>query len=191
MWITLFLMLAGRFWESKPSADWTLNELNTIVSDSPWAQKVTASATSPAAFVYLATAEPMRIAEKEMRLRFVKAGGAVDELHEDYELLLRENAGKIVVLAVKSSQAEFPGDELEIKRMEQECVLKIGRRKFKLSGHFPPSRTDAYLRLVFPREMRPDDKSLEFQIYVPGLSSPFREARFPIKDLQYKGNLEY
>jgi len=191
MWITLFLMMASRFWETKPSTDWTLTELSTMVSESPWAQKATTSATAPPAFLYLATAAPMRIAEVEMRRRYVKAGGPVDDLHEDYELFLRENAGKVIVLAVKSSVAEFSADEAEVKRMEEESVLKVGRRKYKLSGHFPPSRTDQYLRLIFPREVKADDKALDFQVYVPGLSSPFREARFPLKDLQYKGKLEY
>src|SRR5258706_15483321 len=100
MWITLFLMMAARFWESKPSTEWTLDELNAIVSNSPWAQKLSASSTAPLAFVYLAAAEPMRIAEKEMRRRYVKAGGPVDEMRDDYELFLRENSGKVIVLAV-------------------------------------------------------------------------------------------
>ncbi len=191
MLLTLFLLMAARFWETKPSTDWTLQELDTFVSDSPWAQTIRTSGTAPPAILYLATAAPMRIAEVEVRRRYVRAGGPVDNMHEDYELLLRENEGQIIAVAVKLQQSEFPDDAAEIKKMEDQCQLKVGRRKFKLSGHFAPSRTDPYLRLIFPREVSPNDKSLDIQVYVPGLSSPYREARFPLKDLIYKGKLEF
>ena len=166
MWIALFLMMAARFWESKPPAEWTEKEMDIILSDSPWAQSVGASSTSPVARVYLATAEPMRMAEKEMRRRYVRAGKAVDEMHEEYELFLRENQGKAIVVAVNLAAANFPAEGAEIKHMEEECILKIGRRKFKLAGHFPPSRTDPYLRLAFPREVKPEDKDMVFQLYL-------------------------
>jgi hypothetical protein len=191
MWIALFFMMAARFWESKPPAEWTERELEIIVSDSPWAQSARASATAPEARIYLATAEPMRLAEKEMRRRYVRAGKAVDEMHEEYELFLRENASKAIVVAINLPAANFPTDGAEIKNMEQECVLKIGRRKFKLAGHFPPSPTDPYLRLAFPREVRPEDKDLDFQLYIPGLSSPFREVRFVLKELRFKDSVEF
>ena len=191
MWIALLLMMAARFWESKPPAEWTEKEMDIMVSDSPWAQTVSASPTSPVARIFLATAEPMRIAAKEMRRRYVKAGQAADEMHEEYELFVRENQGKVIVLAVNISNADFPAEGAEIKHMEEECILKIGRRKLKLSGHFPPSRTDPYLRLAFPRDVRPEDRDLVFQLYVPGLSSPFREARFIMKELRFKDSLEY
>ena len=191
MWIALFFMVAARFWESKPPAEWTENEMDIIVSDSPWAQSVRASPNSPLALIYLATAEPMRLAEKEMRRRYVKAGKAVDEMHEEYELFLRENQAKTIVVAVKLAGSNFPAEGAEIKHMEEECILKIGRRKFKLVGHFPPSPTDPYLRLAFPREVRPEDKDLVFQLYIPGLSSPFREVRFVLKELRFKDSVEY
>ncbi len=191
MWIPLLFMMAARFWETKPPAEWTEQEMDIIVSDSPWAQSVRASATAPEARIYLATAEPMRIAEKEMRRRYVKAGRPTDEMHEEYELFLRENQGKVIVVAVNLGAASFPSDGSDIKDMEQECTLKIGRRKLKLAGHFPPSPTDPYLRLAFPREVRPEDKDLDFQLYIPGLSSPFREARFVLKELRFKGSVEY
>ena len=162
-----------------------------MMSDSPWAQSVGVSANAPVAVLYLATAEPMRIAEKEMRRRYVKAGKAVDEMHEEYELFLRENQSRVIVVAVRLPYGKFPSDGEETKRMEQECILKIGRRKLMLSGHFPPSPTDSYLRLAFPREVRPEDKDLDFQLYIPGLSSPFREARFVLKELRFKDQPEY
>lgn len=191
MAIALLLMMAAHFWESKPPADWTEKDIDILLSDSPWSQTVPAAATAPAAIVYLATAEPMRIAEKEMRRRYVKAGAAIDEMHEEYELFLRENQGKAIVVAVSLSDSKIAQEGEEIKRMEQDCVLKIGRRKLKLSGHFPPSRTDPYLRLVFPRDVRPEDKELNFELYVPGLSSPFRQARFVLKQMQFQGKAEY
>ena len=191
MLIALFLMMAARFWETKPPAEWTEQDMEILLTDSPWAQPLRASPNAPAAGIYLATAEPMRIAEKEVRRRYVKAGAPVDEMHEEYELFLRENQGKTIVVAVSLPETQIAAEGAEFKRMEDECILKIGRRKIKLSGHFPPSRTDPYLRLVFPRAVKPDDKELDFQLYIPGLSSPFREARFVLKELHFQGAPEY
>jgi hypothetical protein len=52
---------------------------------------------------------------------------------------------------------------------------------------FLPSSTDEHLRFVFPREVRDSDKKLSFELYVPSIAGPYREAEFTIKDLSYKG----
>ena len=44
-------------------------------------------------------------------------------------------------------------DNRETRQMEQECVMRVGRKKLKMTGHFPPSPGDPYLRLAFPREV--------------------------------------
>jgi hypothetical protein len=44
--------------------------------------------------------------------------------------------------------------------------------------------------LIFPRSVRPADKSVAFRLYLPGLPFPEREAEFHVKDLSYKGKLE-
>jgi hypothetical protein len=71
--------------------------------------------------------------------------------------------------------------------MEKESVLRIGRRKYRMTGHFPPAPTDPYLRLVFPREVDPQDKSLRFELYLPGVPSPYRWAEFRLREMRYRG----
>src|SRR5262249_10888266 len=79
----------------------------------------------------------------------------------------------------------------EEKRMEEETVMLIGKtRKFKMVGHFPPTPSDPILRLIFPREVRPKDKTVVIRLSLPGIDFPDREAEFSVKDLMYRGKLE-
>ena len=71
-----------------------------------------------------------------------------------------------------------------------ECVMIAGRKIWQLVGHFPPSQSDPVLRLVFPREVNPADKSVLFRLYLPGVAFPEREVEFRTRDLMYHGKLE-
>ena len=66
----------------------------------------------------------------------------------------------------------------------------VGRKKYKMTGHFPPSAGDPYLRIAFPREVTAADKSVNFELYVPGVGIPFRSVEFRVKDMTVKGKLE-
>jgi hypothetical protein len=68
--------------------------------------------------------------------------------------------------------------------------MKIGKKSYRILGHFPPTDTDPVLRLVFPREVKPTDKTVTFKLYVPGLPFPERDASFYVKDLMFQGKLE-
>jgi len=68
--------------------------------------------------------------------------------------------------------------------------MRIGKKKFKMTGHFPPSPRDPYLRLAFPREAQATDKSVVFDLYLPGVPIPYREVEFKVKDLLVNGKLE-
>ena len=73
--------------------------------------------------------------------------------------------------------------------MEEQTRMVIGRKTYKIVGHFPPTQADPVLRLVFPRVAQPTDKSVMFRLYLPGLPFPDRETEFRIKDLLYHGKL--
>ena len=62
-------------------------------------------------------------------------------------------------------------------------------RDSKIIGYFPPMRSDPVLRLVFPREVQPTDKTVVFRLYLAGISFPEREVQFRLKDLMYHGKL--
>jgi hypothetical protein len=71
--------------------------------------------------------------------------------------------------------------------MEEESLLKMGKRKIKATGHFPPTPTDPVLRLIFPKEVPEGTKEITVEVYLPTVPGPYRTAQFRVKDLVYRG----
>jgi hypothetical protein len=145
--------------------------------------------------LYLATAAPLDLAEQERerryRLRHPKTGEqAGDALVAEYRTWLEENRATQIVVAIGVGQAGAFSNEQETRKMEEESVMRIGRKKYKMTGHFPPSAGDPYLRLAFPRVATPADKSVTFDLYVPGVSMGARSVEFTVKEMIVKGKLE-
>jgi len=173
--IALWLVLmAAPFWESKAPRDWTDDELQQLLTDSPWAQTIDGVA------LFLASARPLREAEREMARRTKTA----DPEFADF---MEQDQGKHIVLAIACRNLNALADAAEAKRMEEESILKVGKKKHKITGHFPPTPSDPYLRLIFPREIGPNDKSLVFELYIPGASLTYRMVEFRLKELGYRG----
>lgn len=192
LWLAL-VWFAAPFWESKPPAEWTRAELARMLSDSPWAQAASfdsriGGATSVR--VLLATAKPMRDAEEQARLRGTRRPDAPLGIDEDYRQFLRSDSARRIVLAISGATAEGMANGDETRHMEKECVMRVGRKKYKMAGHFPPSSGDPYLRLIYPRAVADSDQEVVFEVYVPGAVPPYREAFFKVRDLFYKGKLE-
>lgn len=177
----LLALMAPPFWETKAPRNWSEEELSLLMSDSPWAEILN---PDPAVRVYLASAQPMRDAEAEI-LRRRKDGPAEPDL--DYSDFLRDDHGEHIVLAISYRPNKVLADASESRRMEEECLMRIGKKKYKITGHFPPTESDPHLRLVFPRVVRPEDKSIIFELYLPGVAIPYRTAEFQVKELVYKG----
>jgi hypothetical protein len=195
--LAMLLMLFASFWETKAPADWTDEELLRLFTDSPWAQMAGAAAQveshGAAVQLYLATAGPMQEAEKERQRRYVrKSNRPVEEspMDTEYRLWLEDNRGTQIVLAVRIPRTRDFDDAGQTKRMEEESIMRVGRKKYKMSGHFPPTQNDVYLRMAFPRQVSESDKSIEFDLYLPGVTPPFRTVEFRVKDMITKGKLE-
>lgn len=194
----IFLLFAASFWETKAPADWTDDELLLMFTDSPWAQMAEAAGLKEAhgspVEVYLATAGPMQEAEKQRQIRYIRKRNGPPEGEDpmaiEYRLWLEDNRAAQIVLAVRIPRTRDFDDAGETKRMEEECVMHIGRRKYKITGNFPPTNSDVYLRLAFPREVKESDKSVSFDLYLPGVSPPYRSVEFRVKDMMVKGKLE-
>jgi hypothetical protein len=181
--LALLFFLGPPFWEAKPPERWTDREIDAIRHDSPWAQSI---GPEPMVLVYLATAGPIEDADQEARLRIKKPLGEPDPDYLDY---LRGNADKQFVLAIPGvplSGLQKPGEE---RLMEEQNQMVVGRKSYKIVGHFPPTDADPVLRLVFPREVQATDKSVIFRLYLPGVPFPDRETEFRVKDLMYHGKL--
>jgi hypothetical protein len=198
-WLALVLvMLAAPFWEVKAVGEWSDQELQQVLTDSPWAQMAVAPGNAAGALpvqVYLATAGPVEQAERERDLRAErkrppKAARVEDPLAAEYRAWLADNRAGQVVVAVRVGNPQAFSDEKETRQMEEESVMRVGRKKFKITGHFPPSAGDPYLRLAFPRQVSASDKTVSFDLYLPGVAVPFRAVEFKVKDMMVKGKIE-
>ncbi len=131
----------------------------------------------------------MREAEHQREARSKKKREP-DPMAEEYRVWLEDNQVTQIVLAIPVEDSKAYADSKETRRMEEECVMKVGRKKIKMTGHFPPSAGDPVLRLAFPREVAPADKTVAFDLYVPGIAIPFRSVEFRVKDMIVHGKLE-
>jgi hypothetical protein len=183
-WLAAVLFfLATPFWESKPPEKWTAWEIEMMRTDSPWAQSI---GPDPKVLVYLATAGPIEDAEAEARVRLKDPLDEPDPSYLDY---LRQKRDQFFVVAIPYTSGRGFNKPVEVSRLENETVMVIGRKRFKIAGHFPPTQADPVLRLVFPREVEPTDKQVVFRLYLPGVDFPDRAVTFRVKDLIYRGKL--
>jgi hypothetical protein len=95
-----------------------------------------------------------------------------------------------VILAVLYTNGPFTWPKDEDQRFQKDSLVVIGRRKHHMVGYFPPTAADPVLRIAFPRDVQPSDKRVVFQLYLPGISFPEREAEFDVKDVMYRGKPE-
>ena len=179
------MLAASGFWEQKEPADWTVDEVQSILEFSPWSR--TLRNRGDPMHVHLGSALPMRQAETRERA-FQKRVGANTASFEEYQGMLNE--GIYTVLCVKINDREAFSDGNLVNRMQKDTQMQTGGKTYKLITHFPPSASDPYLRLVFPR-VSPPGKSLEFTFVVPGAMDPYRHVAFFSKDMNYRGKLEY
>jgi hypothetical protein len=181
LWLAL---LAAPYWETKPPPEWSEEQLLRLLTASPWAQGIEKLGKT----AFLATALPVREAERELaRRRKAKGAEPPDPEFSDF---LAEDHGRHIVLAISYPDIRPLSDAAEARRMVEESILKIGRKKYKMTGHFPPTPSDPYLRMAFPRELAPGDKSLVFELYLPGVGGTYGQVEFRLKELLYQGKPE-
>lgn len=181
--LPLFLFLAQPFWETRPPEKWTALEIDSLLTNSPWAQT---TGPSPNVLVYLATAGPIEDAESELRLR---KKNPLPEPDPDYSAYISEHHDQSIVVAIPYSSLPWVSKPEEIHSLEEGTEMIVGRKSFKIVGFFPPMPADPVLRLVFPRQVRPEDRTVVLRLYLPGVSFPEREVQFRVKDLMYHGKL--
>ncbi len=181
---SLLFFLARPFWESVPPEKWTEQQIESVLHNSPWVQTV---GPDPAIQVYLATASPIELAESEVRARSKKPVPMLDPDYLDY---VRDHRDEAFVLCIPYTSMNGLNDAKENRRMQEESSMKIGKKSYKMIGHFPPTPTDLVLRLVFPRAVKVTDKTVDFDLYVPGVPFPERTATFFVKDLVLHDKLE-
>jgi hypothetical protein len=164
-----------------------------MVTDSPWGQMVGPMRSFPGSApvaVFFATAKPVRLAEAEAHRRYRKEGEEESPSDAEFREFLEKEGANTIVIAVQVHDRSVLEDAGEMRRMERESLLRVGRRKYKVKVQFAPGPNDPFVRLVFPREVGPEDRRIDISLYVPGEGAPYREASFSLKDMVYQGKLE-
>ena len=200
----LFWLFADPFWAAKTPKEWTDAEIQDLLTDSPWAMMMLAPVGEfPAAQTYIATASPIEEAEQEIQRRRESRStrkAEFDPYAEEYQAWVEEFGPTHVILAIRISnqKAYFDADELD--EMEKECVMRLAGRKVQMTGYFPPSENDPFLRLAFPKDVSklkmdnlPDslkNEKAKFDLYVPGITGPYRAAEFRLADMVLNGELQ-
>lgn len=194
--VLAWLLAADPYWVTKECSQWSEEELELFLADSPWARQAEAvamrGAKGTASRTFLATAAPMRLAEQEWRKRRIpKDLRENDGAWQEYQEFLEKDAGKFLILAVAiPKQATM--DAKEMAEMENQSTLRLGKKKVKMSGYFPASESDPFTRLIFARAGVEGAKELVFELYVPGDGGGnFREAIYVPKEMGWKGTLAY
>jgi hypothetical protein len=158
--------------------------MEQLLTDSPWAR-------SGAAQVYLASAWPVQIAERRLNRRPSPGPEAAARGEDDYRRFMQEHPGKHMVVAIALPDPRALSNPQEARRMEQESLLRAGKRRHKSIGHFPPTPDDPYLRLLFPRAVDRSLKSFTLELYLPSVDKPYRMYEFFTKEMICRGKLEY
>jgi hypothetical protein len=61
-----------------------------------------------------------------------------------------------------------------------------------MSGYFPPSANDPYVHIAFPRNIiQAAEKLLSFELYLPGIASPYRSVDFLPSEMMTDGKPDY
>jgi len=192
--LLLALLLAAPFWETRTPDQWTDGELEQLLGSSPWVRTLDPPITEgkiTSVAVRLATARPIREAESELaRRRRQKFPEAPVDDSDDYETFLEQRSAECIILAVNTGVSSAFGDRAEIRRMQEESYLRVGKTRLKMEGHFPPTPADPWLRLVFPRPREITSKSVIFELYIPSLPAPFRQVEFWVDELIFRGKPE-
>jgi hypothetical protein len=182
------LSAQDRFWE-KPPQEWSEEQLENLLRDSPWAQPAEGSRRTGLGAgplqTFLATAKPIRLAEAEWvrrRVRKPEVARAIRDARAEFNEYIEKHAGNVIVLAIACDPNAL-ADGQDARKMEEDSSLKVGKKKFKLLGHFPPTPADPLLRLMFQRDVDPKAKTLEFEFYLPGGPSPYRQVSYKIAEL--------
>jgi hypothetical protein len=185
----LAMLAAGaKFWETKPPEEWTPEEVDELLTNSPWAQ-VSGVGRPNAIPMYLASAEPMRIAEQRKRA-MRKTTGASDASFAEYQALLAESPNQYVVLAILPPKREALADGDFTRRLEKDSKLRSGGASYPVYTYFPPSSTDPYLRVVFHRPPSLE-RGLQIAVYVPGVHDGYRQLVFNVKEMVFRGKPAY
>ncbi|MBI3472361.1 MAG: hypothetical protein HY013_13485 [Candidatus Solibacter usitatus] len=181
IWVAVLLAFAGPpFWETKPVRQWSQDELHELLHDSPWARPaVDASSVFGGVQTYLASSRIVQEAEAEMARRRGKAKAETasnseepEEGPDDYREFLKENAGKSLVLAVHYPDTKPLANSKEAQLMENECIMKIGRKKYKMQGHFPPPAATLTCGCCSPSPSAPAISASSLSSICPGPTAP-------------------
>lgn len=196
MWMLVFLLAATPFWQEKAPAQWNDIQIAQFLNDSPWAHpaKGNGKVTGTPLQAYLASSSFVEQVEKERNRRAALRRKQTTEgaLAEEYRFWFEDNRREQVILAVRVGNPVAFSDEREVRRMQESSAMHSGNVSVKMSSYFPPNANDPYVRMAFPRGViQSSEKLLAFELYLPGVASPFRVVDFNVSELVTDGKPDF
>jgi hypothetical protein len=177
---------AADFWETKPFAMWSDQELRQVTTDSPWAKKIALAlgraggATDTSVVISWRSALPLKQALVRSQIGL---GGTVTP--QARELLDHKETGYVV--SVDGLPAKLAGSTANIR---VETSIKAGDkpRVGPEEGLAQPSGDTLVLAFVFPRTpIGLEDKTVEFVTRVGAYEI---KGIFNLKEMVFHGRLE-
>jgi hypothetical protein len=196
MWMLLLLLAATPFWQEKPPAEWNDLQIAQFLNDSPWAHaaKGNGKVTGAPVQAYLAGSQFVErvVKERNRRAALRRKETAEGALAEEYRFWFEDNRKEQVILAVRVGTPIAFSDEREVRRMQEDSTMHSGNVSVKMSGYFPPSANDPYVHIAFPRNIiQAAEKLLSFELYLPGIASPYRSVDFLPSEMMTDGKPDY
>jgi hypothetical protein len=143
---------------------------------------------------YLASSQFVErvVKERNRRAALRRKETAEGALAEEYRFWFEDNRKEQVILAVRVGTPIAFSDEREVRRMQEDSTMHSGNVSVKMSGYFPPSANDPYVHIAFPRNIiQAAEKLLSFELYLPGIASPYRSVDFLPSEMMTDGKPDY
>lgn len=212
--VTLLLALglakasSDKPWAEKPQEEWTLEETNAVLWDSPWVQHETYThfvthriMREVRCYARLHSARPVRLAmARRAQLQpgpHLRYAGPVDnqEVRQLAESL--DTPGEIsLTVACTSRGYSFMLERESLETLQDSTYLLLGKDKKKvpLAFYHPPSQTathEAFFRFPRPADAEPLKKEIRFVCTFGHRREIDLDFKFKLKDLVFEGRVEY
>ncbi len=206
--LTLGLLPADKPWTEKPQDEWTLEDSQAVLWESPWVDHKTFTDfvthrffREVRCYARLHSARPIRLAMARLAQlqpgRHLRFAGPVDndKVLETAESL--DTPGEIsVTLSCTARGYRWMLEAESFETLSESTYLVLGKekRKIPLSFYHPPSQTisrDALFRFHRPHGADPLKKEIRFVCTFGDRRKVDLDLKFKIKDLVFEGQLEY
>ena len=206
--LTLGLAPADKPWTEKPQAEWTLEDSQAVLWDSPWVEHKTFTDyvthrffREVRCYARLHSARPVRLALARLAQyqpgRHLRYAGPIDNdtvLETAQSLDTPGEISLTLTCTARRYRWMLEAESFEALRDSTYLILGKGKKKLPLAFYHPPSQTisrDALLRFRRPDGLDSLGKEIRFVCRFGTRRKVELDFKFKLKDLIFEGRLEY